>query len=838
MKRWTQLIACTVLAGVLLWALQTRFGSVPPIGTLLDPVDGVFKTARLAHHEATTTLEIDGLAAPVEVIRDERGVPHIYAQNDADALKAMGYVVAQDRLFQLDFIPRVASGRLAEAFGAGSVGTDRFLRRTGMDWAAPRILEAIEARNDIEYDIMEWYSMGVNAYLDTLDPSDLPLEFRLLGYTPDRYSPLQMIRLLQYMTFDLTYNSDDAEYAAMRQALTDEEYNQLFPEYADLYVPIIPETGGMVTDSLRLRRPAPDATTTASAAWQHARDLLAAHHDARQALKGTAAEGYVFGKGSNNWGVNGSRSATGMPILADDMHLALSLPAIWYEVHLVTPTRDVYGVTLPGAPAIVVGYNDHIAWGVTNTGADQIDHYALTLDDSGTRYLHNGQYKPLEEVIVPINVNGGEAVADTLYYSHWGPTLKNDSGAVAIQWVGHKPTHTLRALWGINEATSYGEMTEALVHWGNPMQNILAADVHGNLGIRSTGYWPIRQSGTGAGLLDGATDSSAWVGRLPLDQMPSSLNPEQGFLTSTNQQPADRSYPHYQNHDWSTGLRSLRADSLFRGKDQHTVDDLKAYHGDVRSIQHALLRPLLRDLSRLDVLTPAADSMRLMLLAWDGETDVESNAALLMDEWMDAMQEMTWDEPVFEEGFDPAQVRFLSLLLNEPSAKWFDIQLTIPIEDGPMLAAKALNQTAETMHAEYGRDPTGWRWGDHHKVLFRHLTQSGALRPLWRGPYEYPGFSETLSPASARTTTFSASWRMVVDLSQTPPVGYGVYPGGQSGNPFSRHYADFIPMYLDFDHYTLSKPATADAIPTERRTSTLRFMPEDYTPPDTTTAED
>ncbi|GAB5521748.1 MAG: penicillin acylase family protein [Rhodothermales bacterium] len=821
----------------MLWALQARFGSVPPIGTLLDPVDGVFKTARLAHHDESVTLEIEGLEAPVEVVRDSRGVPHIYAQSDADALRAMGYVVAQDRLFQMDFIPRVASGRLSEAFGGGSVNTDKFLRRTGMDWAAPRILEAIQARDDIEYDIMEWYSVGVNAYLDTLDPSELPLEFRLLGYEPDRFSPLQMVRLLQYMTFDLTYNSDGAEYAEMRQVLTDEEYNQLFPEYADLYVPIIPEAGGMVVDSLRLRRPAPDTTAMASAVWRHAQGLLAAHHATRQALRGTVAEGYIFGKGSNNWGVNGSRSATGMPILADDMHLSLSLPAIWYEVHIVTPTRDVYGVTLPGAPLVVVGFNDDIAWGFTNTGADQIDHYALTLDESGTRYLHNGQYKPLEEVILPIGVNGGEAVADTLYYSHWGPTLKNDSGAVALQWVGHKSTHTLRALWNINAATSYGELTAALEHWGNPMQNILAADVHGNLGIRSTGYWPIRQSGTGAGLLDGATDSSAWVGRLPVDQMPHSLNPEQGFLTSTNQQPADRTYPHYQNHDWGTGLRSLRADSIFRGKPQHTVDDLKAYHGDVRSIQHALLRPLLRQLPALNLLTPAADSMRQMLLAWDGETDVESNAALIMDEWMDAMQSLTWDEPVFNDRMQPGQVRFLHLLLNQPEVKWFDMQLTMPIEDGPMMAAKALNRAAETIYAEYGTDPADWRWGDHHKVVFRHLTQSSALRPLWRGPYEYPGFSETLSPAGARTTTHSASWRMVVDLSQSPPIGYGVYPGGQSGNPFSAHYADFLPTYLGFDHYTLSKPATAEALADSMRTSLLRFMPEDYTPPDTSTAQ-
>lgn len=319
-----------LLATALLYGLGWGVGPLPPLGTLLDPADGLYRTARHAMaSSASNTLRISALEAPVTVVRDERGVPHIFAENDGDAVVALGYVTAQDRLFQMDFVPRVAAGRLAEAFGAGSVESDRFLRQTGMDWGARKNLARIREAAGVEWDLMQGYAAGVNAYLGRLAPEDLPVEFRLLGYTPDRYSPLQILRVLQYMTYDLTYRSDDASYTRLQARLDRDAYEALYPRHPWLYVPIVPS--GAET---RSRRPPVTAQAPASSVTQQALAVLDARERQWEQLHGTPFEGFRPGKGSNNWAVAGARSATGAPILAGDMHLSLSLPAKIGRAHV------------------------------------------------------------------------------------------------------------------------------------------------------------------------------------------------------------------------------------------------------------------------------------------------------------------------------------------------------------------------------------------------------------------------------------------------------------------------------------------------------------------------
>ena len=764
MKHFFRLVLLLLLGGALLYVLSARMGAVPPLGSLLDPVDGLYRTARAATYPGAQTLALAGLEHPVTVERDERGVPHIFAESDHDAVMALGYVTAQDRLFQLDFIPRAASGRLAEAFGPGAVETDRFLRRTGMDWGARRNLALLRRDADVSLDLVGWYVDGVNAYLDGLDAADLPFEFRLLGYRPDRYTPLQALRLLQYMTFDLTYRTDDAAYERLKTGMRAEDYARLYPQFSSLFVPIVHDedvaTGVDPGGSVAGRMP-----------WNRHLDLLERERRTRAALFGTPAEGFIEGKGSNNWAVNGVRSATGAPLLAGDMHLLLTLPAIWYEVHLVTPEMNTYGVTIPGAPLPVEAFNDHLGWTFTNTGADQIDHYALELDAAGTQYRYQGGFRPLEAVLDTIYVNGGAPVIDTLYYAHWGPVIKSGADAVALQWVAHKPSRTLHALWEMNHARDYASFEAALRFWDTPMQNILYGGRDGTIAIRSTGNLPLRRGG------------------------------------------------HYLGHDWRAAYRSLRIDALLRGKPTHTVDDMKRYQADVHAVQRDLFVPLLDTLTHL---SPRADTLRHLLARWDGETSVDRPEPLVLDEFLTALRELAWDEPVFDGAILPVETRLYRLLTEAPGDAWLDVRATPEREDAPALLRMALDTTVMRLSGRYGWGVMHWRWGDHHRILFRHLTRSEALRPLWRGPMPYPGFAATLSPAGARTTTHSASWRMIVDFSQDPPRGYGVFPGGAQGNPFGAHYDDQIDAYVGFRYFPLRRPARPGELEGVRR---LNFRP-------------
>jgi penicillin amidase len=821
-RRLLALTGLVLGTGALLYGLHLRVQGLPAVSTLLDPADGLYRTARQATPEADSSrLVLPALEKPVRIVRDERHVPHIYAHSDQDAIVALGYVAAKDRLFQLDFLPRVASGRLSEAFGPQSVRADRFLRRTGMEWGARRNLERIRENGGVELKALQWYGRGVNAYLDRIEPADLPLVFRLLGYRPDRYTPLQGIRLLQYMNYDLTYNSDDPDYSAARRQLDARTYDQLYPRWpSGLYAPIVPPGEQAFGVPASADAPAPSTARTYAAAPSG----LDTRRDGQEALR-SLLEGPTAGPaGSNNWAVQDDRSATGGPLLAGDMHLSVTLPSIWYEAHLVTPTMNAYGLTIPGAPVLIQAFNRHVGWTMTNTGADQIDHYALEVDSTRSRYRYDGQWRELRRVVDTIHVKGEAPVIDTMYFSHHGPVRFPDTGtgpAVAERWVAHKSSRTLHALWDMNRANSVEQVREALRLWDTPMQNILYAGTEGTIAIRAAGHVPVRRAGHGRGLLPGSTDAYEWVGRVPFDSLPAARNPTQDFLASANQAPTGPDYPYYLGHDWPDGYRSLRIDSLLRGDSSHTVADFKRYHTDVQVPSHSVFAPLL---APLDGLSARADTVRTLLVEWDGAATVDRPEPLVFQEFLSTLRRMTWDEPVFAAAPDPEDAVLVRLLRARPDARWLDVQATDAREDADALLRRALETTADQMASAHGWGPEEWRWGDHHRVTFRHMSGSEQLRPLWRGPFEFPGFASTVLQAPGPTVTHTASQRVIIDFSTSPPTGYGVYPGGQRGRPLDASFYDTqIPTYLEGRYFDLWTPASppAHAQPDVRSTRVL-----------------
>ena len=567
-----QLLLRALIAAVFLWAIHFRPSGLAPIGALLDPAQGLWHNARTAEHPVSRELNLLPLDAPVTVERDERGVPHIFAQNDRDAIVTLGYVVAQDRLFQMDFLARLAAGRLSEIFGPASVEADRFLRATGMEWAARRIAAAIEHKSDIQKDLTSWFAAGANAYINGLGYARRPLEFKLFHYSAEPYTALQAARLIQYFNYDLSFETDEAGYGELLRRLGEEEYNRLYPRNSPFYKPIIPDSESFEADHVAgSGRPISDSSAVT---------LLA---NMRKALLGVGAEGFRPPKGSNNWAVSGQRSRTGAPILAGDMHLSLSLPSIWYEAHLVTPTMNIYGVLAPGTPLLVEAFNDHVAWAFTNSGLDGIDHYLLRLDERRHHYFYDEAWQALTLVPDTINVKGAQPVIDTLRYTHLGPVVTDSGAAISLRWVAHDENNTLRALWRMNKAENAAELDAALEDWYAPAQNVLFADVHGTIGIRVAGAMPIRGQGNGVGLLDGTTSATTWTGAVAFSDMPHSIQPSRGYLTSTNQQPTTHGYPYYVGHDWPAAYRSLRIDALLSGKPQHSVQDMRDYQKDVLS---------------------------------------------------------------------------------------------------------------------------------------------------------------------------------------------------------------------------------------------------------------
>jgi penicillin amidase len=804
------LSGAVLVAAVYMVALSMRIGDSPAIGHLLDPYSGVYASARQAVVPERQRLQVPVLEDEVTVVRDQRGVPHIYASSDRDAITALGYIVASDRLFQLDFLPRVPRGRLATVFGQRALNSDRFLRSTGMWWGIQKNARRIRQEQGIEYELIDWYVQGINSYIEELRPEELPIEFRLMEYRPEKYTIERVLGILQYMVYDLTYRSDDRDYSTVLARLGGEAFEELYPRDSRLFAPIIPPKEPVQGTDRRV-----DAGTGTMPGVMTVEAIASAAN-----LDETAPFIYDFpGKGSNNWGVQGEMSATGAPILAGDMHLQLRLPSIWYEAHLVTPEMNVYGVTVPGAPLPVEGFNEHLGWTFTNSGVDQIDHYAVKLDSSETRYRYLNEWRPLELVPDTIEVAGSAPVIDTLRFSRWGPVRTAEDDSYAIQWTAHKESTTLAALWHMNHASNYEEFERALRSWDTPAQNILYADVDSNLAIRTTGYVPVRRAGHGKGLLDGSARTFEWTGRIPFEDMPSAVNPSREYLFSANQQPVGPRYGYYLNRNWQDSFRSLRIDSLLRNG-PHTVEQIKKYQSDVNVVQRDLFVPLI---DTLEGLSSRADTLRQMLVSWDGTAGVDRPEPTIFLPFLTTLEKLAWDE--FTGYQKPETTQLWYLLVEEPSSPWFDRTDTDRRETAADLLRQSLESTVDSLTARYGWTVDRWRWGDHHRLQFRHLTGSSAMKPLWRGPFAYPGFRNTISPAEGYVSTHSASWRMVVDFSRQPPKGYGVYPGGQQGNPFGQWYDTHIDTYLSFDYFPLHNPAVPDSLPPARRSSRLTLTP-------------
>jgi penicillin amidase len=547
------------------------------------------------------TLTISGLLAPVEVIRDEWGVPHIYAENEHDLFFAQGYVHAQDRLWQMEFNRRIGSGTLSAVLGEATLDTDRFLRTIGLRRAAEQDWAQLE---DETRAIMEAYAEGVNAYIET-HRDRLPLEFTILGVDPAPWTPVDTLAWGKVMSFDLGSNYEfELLRARMIAELGQEAAQQLLPPYAEGAPVIIPPE-------------------TRSYAWL--RDARFGGLDALAAVLGERGPT----SGSNNWVIHGSRTATGMPILADDTHLGLNMPSIWYENGLHGGRFDSVGFSFPGVPLIIIGHNSRIAWGVTNLGPDVQDLYIEKLNDTNhpTQYEFKGEWQDLQAARETIQVKDQEPVTLDVMITRHGPIMNEVIGdldgaePVALRWTALDASNLFRSVLLLNLATNWDEFREALSYWDVPSQNFVYADVDGNIGYQSPGKIPVRAPGhQGLVPVPGWTGEYEWQGFISFDELPNVFNPPTGFVATANNKVVPDDYAYHLAYEWAAPYRAERITDLLTADGNITQEEIRDIQAQTYSLPAEALRPYLLDIEPENDLQTRALAQ---LEAWDlyNETD-------------------------------------------------------------------------------------------------------------------------------------------------------------------------------------------------------------------------
>ena len=482
-----------------------NFGSpIPPLGKFLDPFHGFWQNAETGKVK-DQNLSIPGLQEEVTIVYDSLLIPHILARNDEDLYLAQGFITAQHRLWQMEFQTMAAAGRISEILGSAAVDYDRGQRRLGMAFGAENNLKSIEM-DPILHVVADSYTKGVNAYIQSLSYEDLPIEYKLLDYEPELWSNLKM-GMVQ-MNFSQTLNSGekDLQLTNALQIFGKETLDLLYPDRDEVSDPIVTNTGKwsfkpITLDSVPLALP-------------------------DEIIQLKAPEEKPRGVGSNNWVVGGIKTATGSPIVCNDPHLSLGVPSLWFVIHLNSPSVNTMGGSLAGAPAVILGFNDSIAWGCTNAQRDLVDWYRIKFKDkSKNEYLSDGQWVPSRKIIEKIAVKNGSPFFDTVTYTHHGPVRFDESyhgdsekNHFAYRWIAHDPAEPLKAFYLLDRAKNHSDYLEALNHHFGPAQNFVFGSVAGDIAMRVQGKYPVRRKDEGKFILDGTKTSNEWKAFIPFDQ--------------------------------------------------------------------------------------------------------------------------------------------------------------------------------------------------------------------------------------------------------------------------------------------------------------------------------
>ncbi|GAB4504990.1 MAG: penicillin acylase family protein [Anaerolineales bacterium] len=771
---------------------------------LAAPTYAYFGVIRPALPQTDGALTLPGLTAPVTVYRDASGIPHIFAENARDLFFAQGFVHAQDRLWAMESARRAAHGTLSEVIGERGLKNDTMMRILGMTESAEADWQTLDAETQAA---LQAYADGVNAFLAQAG-GKLPLEFKILGIQPQPWTPIDSLVFGKLVAWGLSNNyQDELVIAKLTQTLSWEETLSLLPDYPgpdvipDANAALLPETIDSMLRTARLI-----SQSDMNVALRTAKFISPAQSDINAALHPD--------QGSNAWVVGGSHTASGKPLLAGDPHQALSMPTLWYEVglHSADGQYNVVGGSLPGLPGVEIGHNARLAWAVTNARPDVQDLFIETLNDDGTQYLFKGEWQPLtfrEEVI---QVKGGAPVTLKVRATHHGPLVSDATPEspqrLALRWTGLDQGRPLaQAILELNRARNWDEFRAALARWQLPGMNFVYADVDGNIGYQMSGAVPVRAKNDLYGLLpvSGSDGEHEWLGFVPFEELPSAQNPKGDFFASANNRPAGLDYPHFLSHYYQPPYRVVLISQTIRSLKNATADDFARLQGNWYSDLNRQLAQVIA--AEAAPQSDAEKAAAALLRDWDGFMTPDSRAAALSELALRNLIRLALDPKLDSASIDSYLTlagypyMFLQTLLDDPANPWWHGR-----------RAEILTAALSRAVSELG----GQTWGDIHQYTASHpLGSIGPLRPIFnRGPFPTGGNWNTVNSGAYSADkpfamTLGPAYRIIADPANWD-ASRSIIPSGQSGQPFSPHYADQIQPWLKVEYHPL--PFSLEAV--------------------------
>ncbi len=807
--------------------------------------------ARKSFPQIDGEVKIEGLDGPVDIYRDAMGIPHIYASTTHDLFMAQGFVHAQDRFWQMDAWRHIGSGSLSEMFGEGQVETDAFLRTLGWRQTAEAEWDGLD---DQTRAMLEAYTDGVNAYLKDRSNPALSLEYSILGllspdYVIQPWTPVNSLTWGKAMAWDLRGNmGDEIERAVLLKTLTPEQVDLIFPPY--------PEDHPVIVNKIGEGTSAVEGQKSKVALDPRLSTLDFGPVEERLAILDPVLGRLGDGIGSNSWAVSGKHTTTGMPLLANDPHLGIQMPSIWYQVglHCVEKSEacpfNVTGFSFAGVPGVVIGHNDRIAWGFTNVGPDVMDLFIEKVNPQNpNQYEVNGEWVDFETRKETINVVGGEPVEITVKLTRHGPVISESYGplkdvgdpedaefepfreragvdlpdqyVIALAWTALKPSTPFSAIWGFNKAQNWEEFRAAAREFHVPAQNLLYADVDGNIGYQMPGDIPIRANGDGRYPVPGWTDEYEWTGYIPFEELPYTFNPAEGYIVTANNQVNPRDYPYHITADWDYGYRAQRiVDMIANAPGKIDIAYIQSMQGDSTDLGAQALIPVWDEIE-FDAASPNQAVALDMIKQWDTVCSADSQAA--------AVYQMFWwnlDQNALNDDLPPHEqakggksggagdFEVMRTLIKTPNDFFWDDKTTADkVETRDDIYIASLIETVKQLEDGYGKDPAKWpRWGELHTATFKNQTlgESGVflIEDLFnRGPFGTGGGQSIVNATGWDIgVSFEVDWlpsmRMIVDLGNLNN-SVTVHTTGESGHAYHPHYADMSPLWATVKYYPM-----------------------------------
>ncbi len=796
--------------------------------------------------QTSGSLNVKGLNAQVEILRDNWGIPHIYGSSMHDIFFAQGYVQAQDRWWQMEFFRHTGDGSIEELTGkqASVLGTDVFIRTVGWERTAEKTAAQMSAD---EKAVLQAFTDGVNAYILNRPASDLSMNYRLLGITGVNI-PIQPWTITDTLVWGevMSWNLTDATgYKYTRQELTADLGAQMTSDFAPAWPYNNPDRPTILypTDL-----PVSDASkgnaTTSEIAPQN---VVVSPILAGNVRIGQFAYSSNTDIGSNNWVSTGSMTQTGKPLLANDPHLGIQMPSIWYEIglHCLPQTADcplnVVGFAFAPAPGVIIGHNDKIAWGVTNAEADVQDLYQIKVNPSNPlQYMWDGQWKDMSVVNETISFGDNQpSLTIKVRETDLGPVINdnkiddktgqingyNNDDPMVLRWTGNEPSTVFDAVLKLDQATDWTSFRSALSEWDIPSQNFVYADVMGNIGYQMPGHIPIRPKGQ-SGLMPYpvAGDADVWQGFIPYDDLPRIFNPARDFIVTANQPTVPMQYydqlattlgkdeNYLFSYDWDYGERAQRITELLKQDAPNTIASYQTIQGDNKNVDAVLIMPYL---ANLQIPAGSVQQARDYLTSWDFQMSKDSGQAALFGEFQaKLLQDVFGDQLPSDIQADNHEVWSVVQLLAQPNNAWWDDTTTKDkVETRDDILLKAFTEAVQATAAAMGNNPADWQWGKLHTATFvsNPLGMSGISlieKLVNRGPVAVSGSTDTVNatgwnPSSGNFETDSLpSMRMIVDVSNFDN-SVTMDTTGQSGNPGSPHYDDMIENWRTIQYHPM-----------------------------------